>query len=205
MENLNNLEDILSKLKEYEKLLNEDESDEINEDFASQINSTLDHLNDEILTAQKLEFSKIKVKFINKSNNPDPTYANEGDSGFDLRANIDEPITIGMLERTIVPTGLFFELQKGTELQVRPRSGLAAKNGISVVNTPGTVDSHYRGEVKIILINLSKDPFTINHGDRIAQGVVMPVFGENKVNLINTDTLNETSRGSDGFGSSGIQ
>ena len=142
MENLNNLEDILSKLKEYEKLLNEDESDDLNEDFASQINNTLDQLNDEILNAQKLEFSKIKVKFINKSNNADPTYANEGDSGFDLRANLEEPITIGMLERTLVPTGLYFELQKGTELQVRPRSGLAAKNGISVVNTPGTVDSH---------------------------------------------------------------
>ena len=205
MENKKSLENILNQLKEYEKLINLDDSEDINEDFASQINSTLDDLNAEILNAQQLEFSKINIKFINTSNNPDPTFSHEGDSGFDLRAFIPEPILLAPGERMAIPTGLFFELQKGTELQVRPRSGLALKQGITVLNTPGTVDSHYRGEIKIILINLDQNSrFKIENGDRIAQGVIMPVFGEGKVNLLRTDTLNETERGSDGFGSSGI-
>ena len=154
--------------------------------------------------ASHTENNKILANFTHKSKNKNPEFAYEGDSGFDLRAALDEPIILGTLERVLVPTGLFFELEKGIELQVRPRSGLAIKNGIFVLNSPGTVDSHYRGEIKVILINFG-EPFTINHGDRIAQGVIMPVFGEDKVNLIHTDVLNETSRGSNGFGSSGIQ
>ena len=201
----NNFQGILDKLKEYEKLLSTDENDDsIDDQLAQQINLTLDELNAEIYNAQKEEYSKLSVKFINKSNNPNPTFAHEGDSGFDLRAALDEPLVLGPLERALVPTGLFFELEKGTELQVRPRSGLAIKNGIFVLNSPGTVDSHYRGEIKIILINFGES-FTINNGDRIAQGVIMPVFGEGRVNLVQSDALNETTRGEGGFGSSGIK
>ena len=108
-------------------------------------------------------------------------------------------------ERALIPTGLYFELVKGLELQVRPRSGLSIKNGITVLNSPGTVDSHYRGEVKIPLINLGQEPFKIVKGDRIAQAVIAPVYGEGKINLLKTDTINETSRGSGGFNSSGIK
>lgn len=201
-----NFQEILNKLKEYEQLLSTDETDDtIDDQLAEQINLTLDELNNEIYNAQKEEYSKLSVKYINKSTNEDPKFAYEGDSGFDLRADIPESIVLNPLKRVLVPTGLYFELQKGTEIQVRPRSGLAIKNGITVLNSPGTVDSHYRGEVKIPLINLGDEPFTIQKGDRIAQAVIMPVFGEGKVNLTKTDGINETSRGEGGFNSSGIK
>jgi dUTP pyrophosphatase len=201
-----NFQEILNKLKEYEKLLSTDESDDtIDDQLAEQINLTLDELNNEIYNAQKEEYSKLSVKYINKSTNDDPKFAYEGDSGFDLRADISEPIVLNPLKRVLVPTGLYFELEKGTEIQVRPRSGLAIKNGITVLNSPGTVDSHYRGEVKIPLINLGEEPFTIQKGDRIAQAVIMPVFGEGKVILTKTDGINETVRGEGGFNSSGIK
>ena len=202
-----NLEELLNKLKEYEELLEstDDDDDSLTEDFAKEIEATFDQVGSLILKKQQEDFSKLTLKFINKSNNVNPTFANIGDSGFDLRANLDESITLKSLERALIPTGLFFEIDKGFEIQVRPRSGLAIKNGISVVNTPGTVDSHYRGEVKVILINLSNEPFTVNHGDRIAQAVVCPVYGEGKIFIEESDTLSETSRGSDGFGSSGVK
>jgi len=201
-----NFQEILDKLKEYEKLLSVDETDDtIDEELAKQINLTLDDLNSEIYNAQKEEYSKLSVKYINKSTNEDPKFAYEGDSGFDLRADIDEPIVLNPLKRVLVPTGLYFELEKGTEIQVRPRSGLAIKNGITVLNSPGTVDSHYRGEVKIPLINLGEEPFTIQKGDRIAQAVIMPVFGEGKIILAKTEVINETLRGDGGFNSSGIK
>jgi dUTP pyrophosphatase len=201
-----NFQEILNKLKEYEKLLSTDESDDtIDDQLAEQINLTLDELNNEIYNAQKEEYSKLSVKYINKSTNEDTKFAYEGDSGFDLRADISEPIVLNPLKRVLVPTGLYFELEKGTEIQVRPRSGLAIKNGITVLNSPGTVDSHYRGEVKIPLINLGEEPFTIQKGDRIAQAVIMPVFGEGKVILTKTDGINETVRGEGGFNSSGIK
>ena len=202
-----NLEELLNKLKEYEELLEstDDDDDSLTEDFAKEIEATFDQVGSLILKKQQEDFSKLTLKFINKSNNVNPTFANIGDSGFDLRANLDESIKLKSLERALIPTGLFFEIDKGFEIQVRPRSGLAIKNGISVVNTPGTVDSHYRGEVKVILINLSNEPFTVNHGDRIAQAVVCPVYGEGKIFIEESDTLSETSRGSDGFGSSGVK
>ena len=201
-----NFQEILDKLKEYEKLLSVDDTDDtIDEELARQINLTLDDLNSEIYNAQKEEYSKLSVKYINKSTNEDPKFAYEGDSGFDLRADIDEPIVLNPLKRVLVPTGLYFELEKGTEIQVRPRSGLAIKNGITVLNSPGTVDSHYRGEVKIPLINLGEEPFTIQKGDRIAQAVIMPVFGEGKIILAKTEVINETLRGDGGFNSSGIK
>lgn len=202
----NNLNEILKKLKEYESLLSFDqESDDIDENLANEINSTLEELDQEIRTAQQEEFSKLSIKFINKSTNEDPKFAYEGDSGFDLRADIDEPITINPGERNLIPTGLYFELVKGLEIQVRPRSGLAIKHGITVLNSPGTVDSHYRGEVKVPLINLGQEPFKIVKGDRIAQAIISPVFGEGKVVLQKTDNINETVRGEGGFNSSGIK
>jgi len=146
---------------------------------------------------------KISTKFTNDSNNEDPFYSKEGDSGFDLRAFLDAPITLSPLERTLIPTGLKFQLPTNTELQVRPRSGMALKYGISVLNTPGTVDESYRGEVGIIAINLSNDTYTIQPGERIAQGVITNVIGSNISYLEKTTQLNETERGSDGFGSTG--
>ena len=146
---------------------------------------------------------KITTKFINNSNNPDPTYAKEGDSGFDLRAYISEPVTLKPLERKLIPTGLKFELSPNTELQVRPRSGMALKHGISVLNTPGTVDEGYRGDVGIIAVNLSNEDYTIQPGERIAQAVIMNVIGHRVSNLEKVETLTETERGDTGYGSSG--
>lgn len=205
MERSEKLQQLLQQLKTFDSLLSQTEGDEISEDLTLKINSTLEELNYEIVSAQSDEIQSLKVKFINKSKNIDPAFAYEGDSGFDLRADLDSSITIKPFERFLVPTGLFFELQKGTEIQVRPRSGLAIKHGITVLNSPGTVDSHYRGEVKVPLINLGNEPFTIEPGDRIAQAVVMPVFGEGKIKLIQTESLNETVRGEGGFNSSGVK
>jgi len=146
---------------------------------------------------------KVTTKFINNSNNEDPTYAKEGDSGFDLRAFIDEPVTLKPLDRKLIPTGLKFELSPNTELQVRPRSGMALKHGISVLNTPGTVDEGYRGDVGIIAVNLSNEEYTIQPGERIAQAVIMNVVGHRLSNLEKVENLTETERGDTGYGSSG--
>ena len=142
----------------------------------------------------------MKVKIVNKSTYECPFYATEKSAGMDLKANIIEPITLGSLERAMVPTGLFIALPDGTEAQVRPRSGLAAKHGISVLNSPGTIDADYRGEVKVILVNLSNEPFVINPGERIAQ---MVVARYEKVEWDEVETLDETDRGEGGFGSTG--
>ena len=127
----------------------------------------------------------IAVNIINKSSNELPAYATEGSAGMDLRANLDQPITLQSLERTLIPTGLFIELPDGYEAQIRPRSGLAIKQGITCLNTPGTIDSDYRGELKVILINLSHEPQVLSHGDRIAQMVISSV---DKAKLIDTVT-----------------
>lgn len=149
----------------------------------------------------------ITINFINESNNQDPDYFHEGDSGFDFRANLsdDEIMVIKPMERKLIPTGLYFEVPRGYELQVRPRSGLALKNGITVLNTPGTVDSNYRGEVKIILINLGNEDFTVNSGDRIAQGVISPVLDKMWGELNKVSVLNKSNREKGGFGSTGIK
>ena len=149
------------------------------------------------------DIPKMEVKYVNKSNNQDPEYIHKDDSGFDLRAYLSEPVTLKPLERKLIPTELRFELSSNTELQVRPRSGMALKHGISVLNTPGTVDEGYRGEVGIIVVNLSNDPYTIEPGDRIAQGIIMNVIGQNISTLLKTENLNETERGTKGFGSTG--
>ena len=151
-----------------------------------------------------LEEFKMITKFVNNSTNPDPQYAKKGDSGFDLRAFLNDPVVLKPLERKLIPTGLQFELLPNTELQVRPRSGLSLKHGITVLNTPGTVDEGYRGDVGIIVINLSDEKYTINSGDRIAQGVIMNVISQNISYLNKIEKINETQRGADGFGSTGI-
>ena len=142
----------------------------------------------------------LTVKIINRSHNPLPSYATEGSSGMDLRANIEEEIILQPLQRTLVPTGLFIELPVGFEAQVRPRSGLAIKQGITCLNSPGTVDADYRGELKVILINLSNEPQTIHNGDRIAQMVFQKV---EKVGLSVVEEINSTERGEGGFGHTG--
>ena len=150
---------------------------------------------------------RMKVNFVNKSNNPDPEYATDGASGFDLRADLGEDdIILEGGEIKMIPTGLFFELPENFEIQVRPRSGLAAKYGITVLNTPGTVDADYRGEVKVILINHSNQDFIIKHGERIAQAVVATVTAKNVINLNKVQEIsNDTERGAGGFGSTGLQ
>ena len=142
----------------------------------------------------------MKVKIVNKSGQPVPAYATPLSAGMDLRASLDAPVTLGPLERALVPTGLFIALPAGFEAQVRPRSGLAAKHGITVLNTPGTIDADYRGEIKVILVNLSNTPFEIVPGERIAQ---MVVARYERVEWEETDTLDETERGAGGFGSTG--
>ena len=144
----------------------------------------------------------MKIKIINKSNHQLPHYETPASAGMDLRANIENPITLMPLERTIVPTGLFIELPVGYEAQVRPRSGLAAKKGITVLNAPGTVDADYRGEIGVILVNLSNDDFTIENGERIAQ---MVIAKHERAEWAQTEVLSETDRGAGGFGSTGVQ
>jgi len=143
----------------------------------------------------------MKVKIVNKSKYPLPQYATPLSAGMDLKANIDEPVTLGSLERTMVPTGLFMELPAGFEAQVRPRSGLAAKKGVTVINAPGTIDADYRGEVCVLLVNLSKEPFVINPGERIAQ---MVVARHENVEWVEVEDLSESERGTGGFGSTGM-
>lgn len=144
--------------------------------------------------------AKIKVRVINQSNNPLPEYATEGAAGMDIRANIDGPIVLQPMERFLVPTGLFIELPPGYEAQVRPRSGLAVKQGITCLNSPGTIDSDYRGEVRVILINLSHEDQTIHHGDRIAQMVIHPV---EQIKWKTVKKIGETKRNDGGFGHTG--
>jgi len=144
----------------------------------------------------------MQVKIINKSKHALPEYETLHSAGMDLRANIDTPITLGPLERTLVPTGLFIELPVGYEAQIRPRSGLAIKHGISLVNTPGTIDSDYRGEIKAIVVNLSNSPFVINDGERICQ---MVIARHERIEWVSTGQLTETVRGAGGFGHTGAK
>ncbi|WP_416487647.1 dUTP diphosphatase [Brachyspira hyodysenteriae] len=140
----------------------------------------------------------LKIKIINKSSNPLPKYQTVGSSGLDLHANIDNPITLNKNDIVLVPTGLFIEIPEGYEAQIRSRSSLALKNGIFCLNSPATIDSDYRGELKIILASLTDTPFTINHGDRIAQMVFAKV---EKISFEEVDSLSDTQRGEGGFGS----
>ena len=143
----------------------------------------------------------MKVKIINRSHHQLPEYATDQSAGVDLRANLDEPVVMKPLERRLIPTGLFISLPVGFEAQVRPRSGLAIKKGITVLNTPGTIDADYRGEIGVILINLSQEAFTVNDGERIAQ---MVIARHEQAEWIQVETLDETERGAGGFGHSGV-
>jgi dUTP pyrophosphatase len=143
------------------------------------------------------------IRIYNKSNNPLPAYASANAAGMDLRADLAEPVVLQPLERRLIPTGLFIELPEDCEAQVRPRSGLALKHGITVLNTPGTIDADYRGEVGVILINLSNEPFTVNPGERIAQMVIAKFQQEQICEVDDLDDLSVTERGAGGFGHSG--
>ena len=142
----------------------------------------------------------MRVKIINKSENSLPKYATPHSAGMDLKANLDSPVTLKPLERALIPTGLFIELPVGFEAQIRPRSGLAVKYGISVLNSPGTIDADYRGEIRVVLVNLSNNEFVINHGERICQ---MVVAKHATVDWQETNVLEDSERGDGGFGHTG--
>ena len=144
----------------------------------------------------------IQIKIVNTSSNPLPEYATKGASGMDIRASLDIPLTLQPLERNLIPTGLFVEIPQGYEIQIRPRSGLAIKQGITCLNTPGTIDSDYRGEIKIILINLSSEEQAINPGDRIAQMIIQKT---ERAEFEQVEFLNNTERAAGGFGHTGKQ
>jgi dUTP pyrophosphatase len=143
---------------------------------------------------------QIAINIVNKSNNELPAYATAGAAGMDIRANLEQPVLLQPLERQLISTGLFIELPAGFEAQIRPRSGLAIKQGITCLNTPGTIDSDYRGEIKVILINLSNEPQLLQHGDRIAQMIIAAVV---TADLKLVEILNDTARGEAGFGHTG--
>ncbi len=144
----------------------------------------------------------MKIKIINRSKHELPGYATEGAAGMDLRANIEEPIVLKSLERTLVSTGLFLEIPLGFEAQIRPRSGLAFKNGVTVLNSPGTIDADYRGEIKVILVNISNQDFIINDGERVAQ---MVIAKHEQAEWIQVEQLIDTDRGAGGFGHTGTK
>jgi dUTP pyrophosphatase len=142
----------------------------------------------------------MKVKIVNKSKHPNPSYSTNLSAGMDIRANLENPIVLKPLERALIPTGLYIELPKGYEAQIRPRSGLALKKGITVLNTPGTIDADYRGEIGVILINLSNEDFVVNDGERICQ---MIISRHETIQWENVEILEETERGAGGFGHTG--
>ena len=146
--------------------------------------------------------SSITIKIVNTSANSLPRYATEGSSGMDIKASLEIPVTLQPLERSLIPTGLFVEIPDGYEIQIRPRSGLAIKQGITCLNSPGTIDADYRGEIKIILINLSSEEQIIHHGDRIAQMIIQKT---ERAGWVQVEFLNETERATGGFGHTGKQ
>ena len=144
----------------------------------------------------------MKIQIVNRSRHALPTYATVQSAGMDLRANIEEPIALQPMERRLIPTGLYIALPPGYEAQVRPRSGLALKHGLTVLNAPGTIDADYRGEVGVLLINLSQEPFTINDGERIAQ---MVIARHEQAEFVEVEALDETERGAGGYGHTGVK
>jgi dUTP pyrophosphatase len=192
------MSEITEQIKELEYLLT---LDVLGDEQKKEIKQALELMNN--VMNHREESNKITIKFMNKSDNINPIYAKEGDSGFDLRA--DESGLLKPMERKLVSTGLYFELPDGYELQIRPRSGLAYKNGITVLNSPGTVDTGYRGEIKVLLVNISNEKFTWDKGERIAQGVVSHRISSDFGDLIEVFEINESERGEGGFGSTGTK
>lgn len=193
-----NIDDMKAKIL----LMSDPDSGYTLEDFDKEFNNS--PYNSASFTS---DFSKLEFKFANNSSNTDPEYATDGSSGFDLRANLTEDIILSPKGGfAIVPTGLFFEIPSNLEIQIRSRSGLAAKNQVVVLNSPGTIDADYRGEIKVILMNHGSNEFTIKHGDRIAQAVIASVISKPYVKWTKVDEVsNDTSRGSGGFGSTGVK
>ncbi len=150
----------------------------------------------------ELRYGNVAVKVVNKSQNELPAYSTKDSAGMDLRASLSEPIELKPLQRVLVPTGIYIELPEGYECQIRPRSGLALKHGITVLNTPGTIDADYRGEIGVILVNLSDKAFVINNGERICQ---MVVARYERVDWKQVDSLDESERGEGGFGHTGVK
>ena len=144
----------------------------------------------------------VKVKVVNKSHNDLPAYSTKDSAGMDLRASLDEPLELKPMQRALIPTGIYIELPEGYECQIRPRSGLALKHGVTVLNTPGTIDADYRGEIGVILINLSDTPFVVNDGERICQMVVTRC---DKVDWVRVEALDDSVRGAGGFGHTGVK
>ena len=189
-------EDLIADMRNKILLIADPDSGYTQEDFDNEFNADKFSIN--------YDAHKIKFNFKNESDNQDPEYATSGSSGFDLRANLDSPITIPSHGVRIIPTGLYFEIPENFEIQIRSRSSLSAKHGVAVLNSPGTIDSDYRGEIGVILINHSINDFIINNGDRIAQGVISNVIAKNLVNLIKVDNIDvNTERGTGGYGSTG--
>lgn len=150
----------------------------------------------------KIKYNMKSVNIVNKSHHPLPKYSTVCSAGMDLRANLENPVVLKPFQRALIPTGLFMALPEGYEAQVRPRSGLALKHGITVLNTPGTIDADYRGEIGVILINLGQEDFVVNDGERIAQMVIAKY---EQVELLAVEVLDETERGAGGFGHSGVK
>jgi len=204
---IKNLKSMNNTLKHLEDMITEQNTDvdfeKMNKDMLD--NFDLAGLNDLTLDDLKPETEKLKLNFVNESVNPDPVREHKDDSGFDLRANLETSINLKPLERKLVPTGIFLGIPENYEVQVRPRSGLAYKHGITVLNTPGTIDRGYTGEIKILLINLGSKDFKINNGDRIAQGVLSSVLNNNWVEMNKVDNLEKTERDVHGFGSTGTK
>lgn len=192
------MSEITEQIKELEYLLT---LDVLGDEQKKEIKQALELMNN--VMNHREESNKITIKFMNKSENINPIYAKEGDSGFDLRA--DESGLLKPMERKLVSTGLYFELPDGYELQIRPRSGLAYKNGITVLNSLGTVDTGYRGEIKVLLINLSNEDFNWEKGERIAQGVISPRVSTDYGGLVEVKEINKSERGEGGFGSTGTK
>ena len=196
------LEGYLKKLQQLETDINDDSD---GDELMGELNEIVNGLTKESQKAVVEDTLLAKLKFVNLSENPNPTFAKEGDSGFDIRAFLpfDEQLPPGGTK--LIPTGLYFEVDKGLEVQIRSRSGLAANKGVFALNSPGTVDSGYRGEVKIILSNFGPFALTIKSGDRIAQGVVCPVYGEGKLAFKEVEKLSKSERSEGGFGHTGVE
>ena len=194
----NEFKDSLKTLKEIEsKLTNLDISDP--NELLKGLGVNMDEIENDFVS--QYENPKIKLNYIYKSENPEPEYAYSTDSGFDLRAN--ETVTLEPFGRALIPTGLFLDVPERCEIQVRPKSGLAIKRGLSVLNTPGTVDYGYTGEIKVIVFNFNNESQTIQMGDKIAQAVVCPVAQGNQIELVKVDHIKEKDRNANGFGSTG--